>query len=147
MLQPWNAVFLDLQRQVDEVFEELIYRRWSRTSATPWQPPLDLCETVDAYHVEVDVPAVAPGNLRLFVDGQRLIITGERSTCCPEGASVNRRERPSGVFHRVLEFPHPIDPEHVEAEYRLGTCRIRLPKKMPADEPATTSYEIQVTLR
>jgi hypothetical protein len=41
--------YLDFQRQLDEAFEELIYRRWPIPNPAEWQPRLDLHETRDAY--------------------------------------------------------------------------------------------------
>jgi HSP20 family protein len=130
-MQPWKAVFVDLERQVDELFEELIYRPWAINAGHAWQPPLDLLETPDAYLVLIDLPEVAPEAVQLRASERNLAISGQRPASSEE-CVCHRSERKCGTFHRSVSFPHPIDPNNVQAECRHGTYRIRLPKKRPS---------------
>ena len=135
MSRLWNLAFLDLQRHVDELFEELIYRRWAIAPPADWQPPLDLHETPDAYLVEIDLPGVAPEEVKLVVGEHDLTVTGQRRAPAPEGTTCSRCERKCGPFRRALDLAEAIDPETVRAEYRNGTCRIHLTKKRPPSGP------------
>jgi len=123
------AAFLDLQRQVDEMFEELIYRPWAISGPDRWRPPLDLHETTDTYLVEIDLPGVAPEEVRVLVNERNLTVTGRRQTVSPEGVLFQQRERQCGTFHRAVNLPQAVDPQEARAEYCQGTCRIYLPKK------------------
>lgn len=139
MPRSWDVAFLDLQRQVDDMFEELIYRPWSISGRPAWRPPLDLHETPEAYLVEIDIPGVPPDEVRILVNEQTLSIAGQRRATPPEGLLFQQCERHCGEFQRVLNFPKPLDPQRAHAEYRHGTCRIYLPKKNHPTEPAQSA--------
>ncbi len=150
-----KTAFLDLQRQLDEVFEELIYRPWAVMGPAGWRPLLDLHEMPEAFLVEVDLPGVAPDEVRIQVSERNLIIMGQRPLAPPENAVASRCERECGVFRRSVDLPRAVDPAGTTAECRHGHYRIRLPKKNPGEIPnaeATVSAVeagcvIQVTVR
>ena len=132
----FETAFLDLQRQVDDMFEELIYRPWAISGRVGGRPPLDLHETSETYIVEIDLPGVAPEEVRVHLSERNLIITAERHANPPEGTLFQRCERPCGTLQRALNLPLAVDPQQARAEYRHGTCRIYLPKKRQPEEPA-----------
>jgi HSP20 family molecular chaperone IbpA len=136
MPQLWSGCFLDPRRHVEEIFEELIYRRWAIARPSGWCPPLDVHETPDAYLVAVDLPGVAPTEVQILVNEGNLAITGERQPTPQEGAIRNRCERVCGPFRRSLDFAVAVDPEKVQAQCHHGTYRIRLPKKHRTEETA-----------
>jgi HSP20 family molecular chaperone IbpA len=117
MANQGGGPFVDFQRHLDETFERLIYRRWAVPNPAEWRPRLDLHETRDAYLIEVDLPGVPPDRVEIQVAESVLTIAGTRPATNLEGTLASHRER-------------------VEAEYRHGTCRIRLPKKHQADPTA-----------
>jgi HSP20 family protein len=131
VFRPWESAFLDLHRQVDELFEELVYRPWAISGRSGWRPPLDLHETAEAYLVVIDLPDVPPEEVRILVGERDLAVTGQRRAAPPEGVLFQRCERPCGAFERTLTLPQAVDPPRARAEYRHGTCRIHLPKKQP----------------
>lgn len=135
-MRPWESAFVDLHRQVDEMFEELVYRPWAISGRTGWRPPLDLHETAEAYLVVLDLPEVDLEDLRIVVGEHDLVVAGRRQPTVPSGVLVQRCERPTGVFERTLRFPLPVEGSRAEAEYRQGTCRIHLPKKGPVPAAA-----------
>lgn len=147
MIHPWKSAFLDLQRQVDEMFQELIFRPWSISAGAAWQPLLDFHETATAYVIEVDLPGVPPEAVHLVVSERSLTLAGQRQLVEPVQSLCNRCERPRGLFHRAVDLPQPIDPDKGRAEYKLGTCRIVLPKKVaeaPGGTPTTTVIQVTV---
>lgn len=139
MLRPWDATFLDLQRQVDEMFEELIYRPWAISGGAGWRPPLDFHETEDGYLVEIDLPGVTPEEVQVLVSEQNLTVAGQRHATPPDGVLCQQCERRCGAFQRSVDLPLAVDPHQARAEYRHGTCRIYLPKKRQPDEPTKQS--------
>jgi HSP20 family protein len=143
----WESAFLDLHRQVDELFEELVYRPWAISARAVWQPPLDLHETADAYVVVIDLPEVSPEEMRILVGERDLVIAGQRQPAPPEGVLFQRCERPFGAFERTLKFSQAVDAQQARAEYRHGTCRIHLPKKQPgqATDPARAAEEARAS--
>lgn len=127
----WKPTFLDLPRQVEEVFEELVYRRWSVAGPVQWRPLLDLHETPDAFIVEVDLPGTNPDEVRILVSEQRVTISGQRWVTPPANAITSRCERASGAFLRTIELPAPVTPERARAESWHGHYTLTLPRKQP----------------
>jgi HSP20 family protein len=122
---------LDLHQQVDELFDELVYRPWAISGRSGWRPLLDFHETADAYLVVIDLPGVAPEDVRILVGERDLAVAGQRPISPPEGVLSQRCERPSGAFERTLKLPQAVEPQRARAEYHHGICRIYLPKKHP----------------
>jgi HSP20 family protein len=144
LLRSFDTAFLDLQRQVDEMFEELIYRPWAISGRAGWRPPLDLHETSEAYIVEIDLPGVTPEEVRVLVSEHNLIVTGRRQANPPDGVLFQQCERRCGPLQRALNLPRAVDPQQTRAEYRHGTCRIYLPKKRQPEEPAQhTAHSVE----
>ncbi len=133
MGRSWESEFIDLQKQVDQLFDELVYRPWASSVQPAWRPLLDFHDTADAYVIDVDLPGVQPADLELRVSERELSIAGQRQVASPEGVLFQKRERPAGTFRRVVAFHEPIVPQKARAECHRGTCRIVLPKKHPAE--------------
>jgi HSP20 family protein len=127
---------LDLHQQVDELFEELVYRPWAISGRSGWRPLLDLHETADTYLAVIDLPGMAPEEVRILVGERDLVVAGQRPTSPPEGVLSQRCERPCGAFERTLKLAQAVDPHQARAEYRHGTYRIHLPKKHPPGQTA-----------
>lgn len=145
MLRPLKAAVVDLQRQLDEIFDELIYRPWAIAAPSPWRPAVDIHETADAYFVEVDLPGIPPEEVSIRVTERELTVSGERRSQPPEGALQSCCERPTGPFRRSLTFSRPLDPEKCQAECREGICRIRLPKAaQPTARPGEATVRVTV---
>jgi HSP20 family protein len=136
MLRSLKTAFLDLERQLDQIFEELVYRKWAIAAPASWHPALDLLETPAEYIVLIDLPEVPPEEVKVQVSASKLTLAGQRQPQQKAGAVLRQCERQHGTFARTVEFAHPVDPDKVQAEARLGTLCIRLPKKHQAGEPA-----------
>jgi len=128
---------LDLDRQIDQAFQELIQKPWgSAPGPAVWQPAIDIHETETEYLVEVDLPGVAPHEIELRIEGSLLTICGTRQTTTwvQTGRSL-RVERAHGQFCRTVELPRPIDPGRIETVCEQGIFRARLPKKPSTRSP------------
>jgi HSP20 family protein len=134
-LHSWQAEVLNLERQLDEMLEEVIYGPWAIPRRTPWRPALDLYEAPDAYVVEIDLPGIAPEEVRILVGAQSLTVTGTRPGP-PEDVVSRRCERQCGAFRRTLELSQAIVPHEARAECRHGTYRIHLPKMPQPEKPS-----------
>jgi HSP20 family protein len=93
-------------------------------------PPVNLYETEDAWILTAEVPGLRAQDLDVAVDGTRVTLRGERKIAIPNqpGTSVHRRERQAGIFRRTFELPSAPEDEKIEAAYRDGVLRVRLPK-------------------
>lgn len=71
-----------------------------------WEPPADVFETDDGIWIVVALPGVAPGQVRLQVEGQELVIQAERLLPARlDCVRVRRLEIPHGSFERRIELP------------------------------------------
>lgn len=132
----WTASFVDLRQRLDELFDELIYRRWAVPGPEPWRPAIDFDETPDAYLVAIDLPDVPPDRVAIRMTENEVVVSGDRPGTGLEATLHSRRERRCGPFRCVLTLARPIDPDGAEAVWLHGTCRLRLPKK-PQPEPSS----------
>ena len=119
-----------LRRQMDRVLSGMRSDGldWVWPGARHDQPAVNLWETADAVHVELEVPGVKSDQLDLSVVGSQLSIKIERPEVQEEGATYHRRERPVGSFLRVVELPCDVEAGKVEAALEHGVLSITLPK-------------------
>ena len=92
------------------------------------RPAVNVWETKDALHAEVELPGVKSDQVEISVVGEELSIKVERPDIEQEGVTYHRRERGVGSFSRVLRLPVEVDADRVEAELRHGVLTVALPK-------------------
>ncbi len=91
-------------------------------------PALNVWETIDAVHVEAELPGLNTEDLEISVVGKDLTLKGERNTESTEGVTYHRRERSVGSFTRHLKLPADVKADAVQATLRDGVLQITLPK-------------------
>jgi HSP20 family protein len=111
--------------------------------ARPFRPALDLIEYSDRYEVVADLPGVDQTAVEVeFIEGA-LHIRGERA-CDTHGeeARAYRRERAAGSFERSIGFRDDVEVDAIEASFRDGVLRVRVPKSeknKPRQIPVTVN--------
>jgi HSP20 family protein len=134
MQQRMNALLEDSRRGAAAAREDL--------GPGEWVPAADAFETGAEIVLLVDLAGVGRDALRLEVEGDRLVLRGERRV--PEGLDgddARRLERPSGAFSRAFELPATVDETRIRAEHRDGVLAIRLPKR---EHPRGGQFQITV---
>lgn len=95
-------------------------------------PPLNVYDDGESFVVRAEIPGIDPSEIEVHATGNSVTIKGERRREeADEKASFHRRERGHGVFSRTLELSQPVNPDKVNATYKLGVLEVVLPK---ADE-------------
>ena len=80
--------------------------------------------------VAVELPGLDPGRIRVRVDGEDLVIEGERPMERERpGVRFHRVERSYGRFARRFRLPGNARRESVEAHHRDGVLRVVLTKR------------------
>ena len=139
-LEP-TSTFDWLQRQINDLFQfprlpevqGLFDRRVS--------PALDVVEHADHFEVACDLPGLDQKDVDITVSSGVLTIRGEKKQeRKSEKAKVYRKETWEGSFQRTISLPSTVDSEKVEASYRDGVLRVRLPKK---EEAKTRRIELK----
>lgn len=89
----------------------------------------DFVERDGEFVLRAAIPGVDPADLDVTIEGQSLVIRGERQAF--EQHSGDRwilREQSSGWFERSFHLPGSVDAEQAEAEFAHGILTLRMPK-------------------
>lgn len=107
----------------------------------PWVPALEVREDAEKITVRVEAAGMKKEDFDLSLDGDSLVISGERKAEEEkrEGESV-RTECFYGRFERSVTLPAPIQSGAVRATYEDGILTVVLPK---AEEAKPKKIEIR----
>lgn len=90
---------------------------------------MDVQESSEEVVVRVEVPGVDPKDLDIQLEGDVLVISGEKKDVRDEErGTLTYSERRYGSFRRALRLSSPIEPDKVRAEHRNGVVTITLTK-------------------
>jgi HSP20 family protein len=104
-----------------------------------WSPALDISETDEHVQVRLEVPGIDPEQIDISIDGNDLVITGEKKeTMQKSEKGFFHKESRYGKFSRKVMLPEGIDGEKVNADYSNGVLAITLPK-IPVAAPRKIS--------
>ena len=108
-----------------------------------WSPHLDVGETETAIEVKADLPGMEKKDIEIALDGDLLIIRGERHE---EKETKDKRyhaiERRSGSFYRALRLPVAVVEDKIEAVFKDGVLTLTLPKA-EVEEKKVTKIEVK----
>jgi HSP20 family protein len=103
----------------------------------------DVFEDETRIVVRLEAPGLEKGDFEIDVEGDRLVVRGEKRF---ERESTAGRWRvlqnAYGSFRRVVELPAPVQPDAAQARYRNGVLRIELPK-VKAEPPRTRTIKVE----
>jgi len=137
---PFNDLY-QLQRVVNRMVGDILPRREAVAEYGDVFAPVDVYETEDGFHVQVELPGMKIEDIDISVTGQDLVIKGERKA---EAREKNRQwlrsERRFGQFYRAFTLGVPIDPAGVKASYKHGVLEVFVPK---AEETKPRQIKIQ----
>lgn len=112
-----------LQREMSCFFDDYA------GNASPY-PLLNLWGTPEEAVVEALVPGMEPKDLSITLQGDVLLLEGERKAeAAAEKVTAIRLERSAGRFSRTVRLPFEVEPSKVAAKYENGLVRITLPRK------------------
>ena len=113
---------------VDEFFNEFpVLKSWSDGLDFP---PVNVHESSDAYHIELNVPGRNKEDFKLNVENGLLTISYEKKedTKTEEYKTI-RREFSYRGFKRSFTVDQLVDSSRIQAKYENGLLKIFLPKK------------------
>ncbi len=122
----------EMDRLFHSFFGELgeAARPWA---VSAWGPPLDVEETDKEIVVRAEIPGVKPEELDLAIDGNSLVISGEKKESSEKKEKgYFYQERRFGSFRREVPLPSAVDADNVEAEYKDGVLHVTLHKAQEA---------------
>jgi len=119
----FNSVFDDFFNQFPA--------NWNDSSLN--NPPVNIHETKDAYHVELSAPGLNKEDFKLNVEEGLLTIGYEKKEEAKnEDYKTVRREFTQRSFKRTFTIDEKIDTDNIQAKYDQGVLKLHLPKKEQA---------------
>lgn len=117
-------------RPIARLMQHAFHRSLFRISPSDlWQPSLDVYELEDEIQVVVDLAGISRERIEVSFAEEELRISGWRDDPAPSArVRLHQIEIDHGYFHRVVPISARVDREKLEATYRDGFLRIRLPK-------------------
>jgi HSP20 family protein len=95
--------------------------------------PVDVAEMENGFEIRMDVPGMNAKDLNIHVNGNVVMIGGERKQELDEkGKAWHRVERRTGTFTRTVTLPCNVNENEVVAEYVGGVLAVKLPKAADA---------------
>jgi HSP20 family protein len=130
-----------LQEEMNRMFDDFFhgdfltpYRRME-TRLAEFNPSIDVSETGKAIKVTAELPGMEEKDISVTVDEDYLIISGERKEeKKEEKEEYYHREMSYGSFQRTIPLNVKVDAEKVEATFKSGVLKIKLPKVPGAEK-------------
>lgn len=89
--------------------------------------PVDIEETADAYQVDLDLPDVDAGDVRIDLRDNEIRVAGNYRARVRTG-TMHHHARQEGEFEYLIALPGDIDDDRVEANLDSGVLSIIAPK-------------------
>jgi HSP20 family protein len=126
-----------LREAMDRLFEDtwVPSRRRVAEGERAHRLPLDAYVTPEEIVIVANMPGVKPENVEITLEGDTLMIKGERPAPM-ENVDYVLQERPYGLFQRTLSINIPVDAGKAEAKYEDGLLILTIPKA-EASKPKT----------
>ena len=140
----WGDPFVDLQREVNRVFDDVFRGFGSRSDdeTAMAAPRIDIDESDQEIRISAELPGVPMEAVDVSVDADVLTIRGEKR-CERKDERACVSERYYGSFQRAIQLPFEPDPDKIQANFENGVLKIALPKQ---DQP-TKAHKIQVSTK
>ena len=127
----------DMLRRLDEDVDRLFQQIWGggrslmrgRAAEAPsmWMPQVELREEGGKLHVCADLPGLKKEDVKLSLEGDQLVLQGERQSSREEGrqgGSFYHSERSYGSFYRTIPLPEGVDPQTAQADFKDGVLDV-----------------------
>lgn len=130
----WNPTPSVTREPFYRLFETLFNQDQGEDLGTrTWAPPVDVCETEEAYVVKAELPGMSRDDLDITLENNVLRLSGERKFDRDEKKeNYHRIERSYGAFSRAFALPTQVDAERVQAAFQDGVLTITVPKAAQA---------------
>ncbi len=128
-----NKAFPKRFNAFDELFNDLPagYTREANLAV----PPVNIAETADAYHLELNAPGRNKEDFKVSIEKGLLTIGyDQKEEAKNEGMKSVRKEFTYKSFKRSFSLDDKIDADNIQAKYENGLLKFLLPKKEQAKE-------------
>lgn len=130
-LEPFQMMD-DVTREMGRLLGPRWFRPFEREESltvADWTPAVDIQETEKEYLVKAELPEVKREDVKVTIEDNILMLTGERKAEKEEkGRKFHRIERFYGTFQRTFTVPPDAEESKVTAEFKDGVLFVHIPK-------------------
>jgi len=145
-IRQFPSALQDIATEMENIFDQVLNKGCS-TKGSPnsngssseggceapvsvaFTPALDVFEDDQGYELLLDLPGVTLENLKLELLEDKVHVSGTKAcTSVADGSVQHRSERSAGNFARAIRLPKQVASDHIEAHFKDGVLRIRVPK-------------------
>ncbi|MBI4776060.1 MAG: Hsp20/alpha crystallin family protein [Deltaproteobacteria bacterium] len=132
-IAPWRKKEVSaLREEIEDMFDCFFREHPVFGSSLPsnWTPSLDVSQTPEAVLVRAELPGMKAEDIDISLHDNFLTISGEKKRH-EEAAEedYHQTECFCGGFRRRIRLPFPVDADAVQAEYKNGILKVKLPKR------------------
>jgi HSP20 family protein len=137
MVKLHNPVQKNINTFFDEFFNEL--PAFGKTVNNLFSPAVNILETADGYHLELNAPGRNKEDFNISVDKGLLSISYEKKEeTKQDDVKVVRREFGYQSFKRSFSLDEKVNAEGIQAKYENGLLKLFLPKQVEEKQPVKT---------
>jgi HSP20 family protein len=127
----------EMFRRLDEDMDRLFHQIWGggrslvrgrgADAQSVWMPQVEMREEGGKLHVCADLPGLKKEDVKLSLEGDQLIMQGERQSSREEGqqgSGYYHSERSYGSFYRSIPLPEGVDPQTAKADFKDGVLDV-----------------------
>ena len=123
-----TTAFAPIQREFNRLFEQL-GAEWQSFNDLHVTPRLDMHETKKKIELTIELPGIAPEDVKIDVEDNLLTISGEkRSASESREGELRMSERSFGAFSRTVSLPRSVEVDKIKATMSSGVLKITAPK-------------------
>ncbi|MBU6420372.1 MAG: Hsp20/alpha crystallin family protein [Proteobacteria bacterium] len=139
---PWRSFRDELDRVFDRFNQDFAPWNMFGSNSLKW-PSVDIAEDEKKYSVTAELPGLAAADVDVSVDGNMLIIKGEkRNETKADEKNYHLTERSYGAFQRLFSLPESVDRNAINAAVDKGVLTVTLPK-LASKEAAPKKIEVK----
>ena len=146
----WNApmsssFFRRMDRVIEDLMNEFSDFGLRETALQGYEPACDFVERNNDYMICIDLPGLHAKDINLEIDGNTLIVSGERKfERVEEKSGTQYHERRVGAFERRLTMPENINLDKINAHFDVGVLTLTAAK---SSQPQRKKINIHEMLR
>ncbi len=127
--------FTEMRRDLDAMFNR-VGRSWPSFDIGAAPPAVNVAETDESIEVTAELPGVDEKDITLDIDGNRLMICGEKKAEMEkEGKNWHVMERSYGSFQRSVALPFEPKAEACDARFDKGVLYLKITKPQISRQP------------
>jgi HSP20 family protein len=128
VMTPWDSWFDGFfTSRFPELSSELGVNFFEKGS----YPKVDVVEFEDRVEVDAEIPGLDKKDIRVEVDGDCLVIAGNKVEKTETKGKFLRRELKRSSFHRTFNVGNNLDKDSVEAKFNNGLLKVIVKKTTP----------------